>query len=202
MPFFTANGITPAAGFSSSALDLAKFAQWQNRLLKSKTPEILKPSILRQMHLVQWYDPAGDNNWGLGFVAAHADGKTFIGHDGYFPGYRTFVDLDPKSGLAVVVFINAAGLSQQKFSNGIFKIINSYESTEAFSKPSGNRNLADYAGRYDDIDWGDETCIAPWKGKLLVYSLPSNDPISGSPRLFRARRPREGRESKRAWKSE
>jgi CubicO group peptidase (beta-lactamase class C family) len=182
LPYFTANGITPAAGFSSSALDLAKFAQWQNRLLKSKTPEILKQSTLREMQRVQWYDPAGNNNWGLGFVVTKEGEKTIVGHDGFCPGYRTFVDLDPASGLAVVVFINSAGLNQDKFSKGIFKIMNSYESAEASAKGPGN--LADYAGRYDDIDWGNETLIAPWKGKLVVYSLPSDDPISAKPRLL------------------
>jgi hypothetical protein len=60
--------------------------------------------------------------------------------------------------------------------------MNSYESAEASAKGPGN--LADYAGRYDDIDWGNETLIAPWKGKLVVYSLPSDDPISAKPRLL------------------
>lgn len=81
-----------------------------------------------------------------------------------------------------MVFFISAGISQDKFSKGIFKIINSYEATEAFAKAPGN--LADYAGRYDDIDWGNETLIAPWKGKLVVYSLPSDDPISTKPRLL------------------
>jgi len=47
MPFFTANGVTPAAGFSSSAVDLGKFMMWQNRVLKTGKAEILKASTLR-----------------------------------------------------------------------------------------------------------------------------------------------------------
>ncbi|RZA06807.1 MAG: class A beta-lactamase-related serine hydrolase, partial [Moraxellaceae bacterium] len=34
MPFFQANGVTAAAGFSSNVADLAAFAAWQFRLLK------------------------------------------------------------------------------------------------------------------------------------------------------------------------
>jgi CubicO group peptidase (beta-lactamase class C family) len=184
LPFFTANGITPAAGFSSSALDLAKFAQWQNRLLKSKTPEILKQSTLREMQRVQWHDPAGNSNWGLGFLISNENGKTIVGHEGSCPGYRTVILLDQKSGLAVMVFVNAAGVNPQKFVGGIFKIIESYESTVRAAAPTSN--LADYAGNYDTIDWGNETWIVPWKGKLLMYSLPSNDPIPASPRLLTA----------------
>jgi CubicO group peptidase (beta-lactamase class C family) len=75
LPFFQANGIAPAAGFTSTVLDLGKFAQWQNRLLKSNTPEVLKQSTLREMQRVQWYDPAGNNNWGLGFVVNNEEEK-------------------------------------------------------------------------------------------------------------------------------
>jgi CubicO group peptidase (beta-lactamase class C family) len=177
MPFFQTNGIAPAAGFSSTALDLGKFAQWQNRLLKSKTAEILKPSTLREMQRVQWFDPAGVNNWGLGFIVDPKE--NMVGHDGSCPGYRTTVDLNTKTGIAVVVFANAAGVSPEKFSAGIFKILEKYSSTT----PSPTTvNLTDYAGIYDATDWGSESVVLPWKGRLLMYRLPSNDPMA-SPNL-------------------
>jgi CubicO group peptidase (beta-lactamase class C family) len=176
MPFFQANGIAAAAGFTSTVVDLGKFAQWQNRLYKSKTPEVLKPSTLREMQRVQWYDPnGGANNWGLGFVVSNESGRTIVGHGGSCPGYRSIIDLDPKSGIGVAVFSNAAGVSPEKFADGIFKILDKYSSTSA--SPT-TVNLADFVGIYDATDWGSEAVLTPWKGRLLMYRLPSNDPLA------------------------
>lgn len=50
--FFQANGITPAAGFSSNVHDLGKFASWQLRLRDTTETEILKPSTLKYMQQV------------------------------------------------------------------------------------------------------------------------------------------------------
>jgi CubicO group peptidase (beta-lactamase class C family) len=176
MPFFQANGIAAAAGFTSTVVDLGKFAQWQNRLYKSNMPEILKPSTLREMQRVQWYDPnGGANNWGLGFVVSNEGGRTIVGHGGSCPGYRSIIDLGPKSGIGVAVFSNAAGVSPEKFADGIFKILDKYSSTSA--SPT-TVNLADFVGIYDATDWGSEAVVTPWKGRLLMYRLPSNDPLA------------------------
>jgi CubicO group peptidase (beta-lactamase class C family) len=177
MPFFQANGIAPAAGFTSTVVDLGKFAQWQNRLYKAKSPEVLKQSTLREMQRVQWYDPAGNSNWGLGFVVRNDGGKTIVGHGGSCPGYRSILRLDPGSGIGVVVFSNAAGVSPEKFADGILKILDKYKSTPASTTAV---NLADYAGIYDGTDWGSEAAVAPWKGRLLMFSLPSNDPLAAT----------------------
>ncbi len=177
MPFFQANGIAAAAGFTSTVVDLGKFAEWQNRLYKSKTPEVLKQSTLREMQRVQWYDPAGNSNWGLGFVVRNDGGKTIVGHGGSCPGYRSILRLDPASGIGVVVFCNAAGASPEKFADGILKILDKYKSTPASATTA---SLADYTGIYDGTDWGSEAAVATWKGRLLMYSLPSNDPLAAA----------------------
>ena len=51
-PFFKTNAITPAAGYSSNVIDLAKFASWQFRLLSGDKSEVLKPSTLKEMQSV------------------------------------------------------------------------------------------------------------------------------------------------------
>ena len=53
LPFFQANGIAPAAGFSSTVEDLGRFASWQFRLLAKGGTEILDSNTLREMHRVQ-----------------------------------------------------------------------------------------------------------------------------------------------------
>ena len=71
---FNAEGIGPAAGFSSTASDLAKFASWQFRVLDGKD-EVLKPNTLREMHRVHFLDEDWSPAWGLGFSIWKSDEK-------------------------------------------------------------------------------------------------------------------------------
>ena len=183
LPFFTANGVTPAAGFTSSVTDLAKFLQWQNRLLKTGKAEVLKASTLREMQRVQWFDPEGVINRGLGFVVTPRAGTMIVGHGGSCPGYKSIVQLDTKTGFGVAVFINAPDGIPGKFSDGIFKILNAYAASTRDPLP---RDLSPYTGLYDpQVEWGFETAVMPWKGKLLMFSLPASDPIGARPNLIR-----------------
>lgn len=183
LPFFTANGVTPAAGFTSSVTDLAKFLQWQNRLLKTGKAEVLKASTLREMQRVQWYDPEGVINRGLGFVVTPRAGTMIVGHGGSCPGYKSVVQLDTKTGIGVAVFINAPDGIPGKFSDGIFKILNSYA---AATRDPLSRDLQPYTGLYDaQVEWGFETAVMPWKGKLLMFSLPTADPIGARPNIIK-----------------
>lgn len=183
LPFFTANGVTPAAGFTSSVTDLAKFLQWQNRLLKTGKAEVLKASTLREMQRVQWFDPEGVINRGLGFVVTPRAGTMIVGHGGSCPGYKSIVQLDTKTGFGVAVFINAPDGIPGKFSDGIFKILNAYAASTRDPLP---RDLSPYTGLYDpQVEWGFETAVMPWKGKMLMFSLPASDPIGARPNLIR-----------------
>ena len=56
LPIFQARGIAPAAGFSSTVEDLARFASWQFRLLENGGEEILKANTLKKMHRVHWWE--------------------------------------------------------------------------------------------------------------------------------------------------
>ena len=182
MPFFQANGIAAAAGFSSSALDLARFAQWQIRLLNAGARELLKPSTLKEMQRVQWIDPDKKISWGLGFVLEDNEGSKIVGHDGSCPGYRTSVQVEPKTKLGVVVMVNTTGVDPEDYGMAIIKILDRYQDSKA---EKTTVNLQDYAGRYDGMDWGSEGVFLPWKGNLLRFSLPSQNPIPGRPVLFK-----------------
>jgi CubicO group peptidase (beta-lactamase class C family) len=185
MPFFQANGVTAAAGFSSSALDLAKFASWQLRLLNKSTAELLKPSTLKEMQRAQWINPDGNLVWGLGFVIENSNGSKIVGHDGACPGYRTIVMIEPSTKLAVVVMINSSGADPGKYATGIFKVLNRYIAEKPEDKKEG-LNLSDFAGRYDVSVWGTEQVLLPWKGKLVSFNLPSNDPLGTRAQVFKS----------------
>ncbi len=177
--FFQANGIKPAAGFSSNVEDLGKFASWQFRLLDSTITEILKPSTLKNMQRVHWMDPDWKITWGLGFsVRKDSDGKTLVGHGGSCPGYRSIINIYPNSKSAYAVMINASGTNPQKYVQGISgimaKVKASYKTDTL--KTTSKKDLQEYAGFYSEQPWWSEVYVSPWQSKLVTLNLPTNSP--------------------------
>lgn len=177
LAFFQANGVQPAAGFSSNVIDLGKFASWQFRLLDTTTTEILKSSTLKYMQNVHWTDPDWERTWGLGFqVTKSEDGSKWIGHGGSCPGYRTILQLNPKTKLAYSVMINASGTDPQKYVRGMDGILSKVKDTS--KKDTIDYDLGDYIGFYSTQPWGSEVYISTWEGKLVLLDLPSDSPAN------------------------
>lgn len=177
--FFDAKGIKAAAGYSSNVEDLARFAQWQFRLLDTTQTEILKPSTLKNMHNVHWIDPDFETTWGLGFsVFKGPDGKKWVSHGGSCPGYRSVIQLNPSEKRAYVVMINAGGTNPAKYARGMDELLNKYKSAKELKEDNvpKNMNLQDYKGYYNPQPWGSEVYVAPWKGKLAMMDLPTDSP--------------------------
>jgi len=176
MPFFQAKGIAPAAGFSSNAIDLARFASWQFRLLENGGKEILKASTLREMQRVQFLDPDWKTAWGLGFAIREVDGNSLVGHGGSCPGYLTSLTMDTRKKLAVVVMVNGQGESLNKYSNAIFNILKKAAQLDLTANDTADLRV--YTGNYDSYAFGSEMVVFKWKGKLAVLNLRSSDPAS------------------------
>ena len=176
--FFQARGIAPAAGFSSTVQDLARFASWQFRLLEKGGKEILRASTLREMHRVHWMDPDWKTTWGLGFSVYQVDGRTFVGHGGSCPGYRSALVIDPQKKWAYVVMINAGGVNPGKYATGIREILEkAREAKKDDKEPKVDSEV--YSGVYSSQPWGSETVVVPWQGELALFSLPTNSPARG-----------------------
>ncbi len=177
---FQANGITPAAGFSSNATDLGKFASWQFRLMDSTITEILKPSTLKYMQNVHWTDPDWKTNWGLGFsVRKGSDGKKVVGHGGSCPGYRSTLSIMPDSKMAYVVMINASGTNPNKYAVGIQAILKKAkgETNKQSEKDAASvSDLEAYTGYYSTMPWSSELYVSEWYGKLVTIGLPTDSP--------------------------
>lgn len=109
MPIFQARGIAPAAGFASTAEDLARFASWQLRLRGHGGNEVLRAATLREMQRVHWMDPDWKTTYGLGFYVTRSGDSTLIEHGGACPGYFSQVAIEPKSKLGVIILSNAIG---------------------------------------------------------------------------------------------
>lgn len=185
-PFFQARGIAPAAGFASSAEDLARFASWQFRLLEDGGAEVLDANTLREMHRVHWVDPDFETMWGLGFAVSRRDGARTVGHGGSCPGFRSTLQLIPAKKLAGVVMINAQGTSPDQVWARMASIFG--PALESIADDPGGAtplpaSLAEYEGLYES-DWG-ETFVLRWDGALAAVGLPTGDPMEAMRRLRR-----------------
>jgi CubicO group peptidase (beta-lactamase class C family) len=180
MPFYTARGIAPAAGFASTVGDLGRFASWQFRLLSKGGSEVLKATSLREMQRIHWVEPDLETLWGLGFAAWRDDGKMFVGHGGSCPGYRSHLLIQPKDKVATVVMVNAQGVNAGQWAQRLYDIV-APAVADAVKEPGKAKlpdlDLARYVGTYDVQPWGGEAVILPWKDGLAMVELPTMDPV-------------------------
>jgi CubicO group peptidase (beta-lactamase class C family) len=185
MPFFQARGVAPAAGFASTAEDLARFAEWQFRLLRGGVTEVLKANTLREMYRVHWVDPDFETTWGLGFAVSRSGGKTFVGHGGSCPGYRTEVLLKPDEAIAAVFLSNALGVDSELFARRMYDIVGP-AILAAVKDPKGGKvpdpELRKYTGSYAS-SFGGEIAIVVWEDGLASIWLPTMDPVRGLTKL-------------------
>lgn len=180
---FDPRGITPAAGFTSSVNDLARFASWQFRLLRGGKPEVLRASTLREMHRVHYITPDRETSWGLGFAAYQIDGRNMVGHGGSCPGYRTTLMIDPGSETAIAVAMNAMD-DPGFYARGLGALLANRLTAEVYPAPEQAAAAADdVAGIYGGQPWGPDSVILPWAGGLAWAELATGDPLGDMTRL-------------------
>jgi len=185
VPDYLVRGIAPAAGFASTVEDLARFAAWQFRLLREGGDEVLSANTLKEMQRVHWMDPDWETTWGLGFSVSRRDDKTFVGHGGSCPGYRTQLLMSPKDKIAVVFMTNGQGTNTGMYADQTFDAIAPAVAAALKSPGEGKAlgpDLEKYVGRYER-PLGGESYVLPWKGGLAVLSLPTSEPTGSLTRL-------------------
>ena len=179
MPFYQTKAMAPAAGYASTALDLAKFASWQFRLLEQGGKEVLAATTLREMQRVHFVDPGWETTWGLGFeVWRHGD-KTFVGHGGSCPGYRTQLTLKLDEKIATIVMTNtfdtdASMLAQQAY-EFLGPAVKEARADSTHTIAAADPTLDRYLGTY--WSFGGETEVIRWQGGLATMQVPSDNPV-------------------------
>ena len=180
MPFFQAKGIAPAAGFSSTVVDLARLASWQFRLLEGGKEDILRANTLREMQRYQWMDL--NNKWGLGFTVWNSNGINYVGHGGICAGYRSQLTLQPKEKIAAIFLTNSSGVNSSVYAQRACEIV-APAVAEALASPEGAERtdpaLKKYEGTYSSYPWGGEIAVLIWKGGLAMVDFPTNNPLGG-----------------------
>lgn len=188
VPVFEGRGIAAAAGYASTAENLARFARWQFRLLRDGgNEEVLRAPTLKEMQRVHWMDPDFRSTRGLGFSVWRNDDRTFVGHGGSCPGYRSQLLLDPADRVATVVMANAM-VNASQYAQTMYSIM-APAIRQAVKDSAAKRSdpaLERYAGRYGSQPWGSETAIVVWEDGLAAVDLPSGNPMGSMTRLRKA----------------
>ncbi|MFZ2053833.1 MAG: serine hydrolase domain-containing protein [Candidatus Aminicenantales bacterium] len=184
MPFFQVRGIAPAAGFASTAEDLARFASWQFRLLEKGGTEILSANTLREMYRIHWVEPDFETTWGLGFSVWRRGAKIFVGHGGSCPGFRTAVLFRPEEKVAAIFLSNAHEAASEALAQCLYDLVapaikDSIKNPAAAKKPDAGLNK--YLGTYSA--WSGELAVIIWENSLAAMDLPTMNPLKSITKL-------------------
>ena len=141
--------------------------------------EVLAANTLREMQRVHFIDPGWETTWGLGFEAWRDDGKTFVGHGGSCPGYRTQLTMRPDEKIATITMVNAIdadaeGLARQAY-NLLAPAIKAAQDTSVRAQPVADAGLDQYLGTYAG-SFGGELEFVRWEGGLASIFLPTENP--------------------------
>lgn len=178
VPAYEVRGISAAAGFTSTVLDLGRFASWQFRLLAGDATEVVAANTLREMQRVQWMDPDWKTSRGLGFTIWRSGDKTFVGHAGYCPGYQSELLLQTDDKVAAVFMTNTNGVDTRRWAQRAYEVV-APAIKKAVDDPKGAKTpdpaLERYAGRYEVFTAG-ERIVLPWEDGLAILGLPTENP--------------------------
>ncbi|KPJ95746.1 MAG: hypothetical protein AMS18_02340 [Gemmatimonas sp. SG8_17] len=188
VPPYQVRGIAPAAGIISTVEDLARFASWQFRTLEGHDDSLLDRNTLREMHRVHWMEPDGWTTYGLGFSVWKENDKSFVGHGGSCPGYRSQLLLRPQEKIATVFMTNAQGVNASQYTQTAYDILApairaALEDTAAAAESAAEVTSIDrFTGIYER-PLGGESLVLVWQGKLAVVGLPTDDPLASLTKL-------------------
>lgn len=70
--------------------------------------------------------------------------------------------------------INAGGTNPNRYSSGLYAILNKVKTGK---KDSVSVNLQEYVGYYNALPWGSEEYIGAWEGQLVMMYLPTREPV-------------------------
>ena len=180
---FDAKGINPAAGYSSSVEDLAAFAAWQFRLLRTGKAEVLRASTLRDMQRVHYITPDRKTAWGLGFATYQVNETDIVGHGGSCPGYRSVLMQNLEEEFAIALAMNTME-SPGAIGAQLLALFKARIEAKDFEVPEGVEvDLSEYAGFYDHQPWDRESVIVPWAGGLAWIDVSYDEPAGEIGRL-------------------
>jgi len=166
--------LAPAAGIVSNLPDLCAYLTAQ---LPGSTA-LLSEESKREMQRIQWFRNKDDKiHYGLGYEIWRSNGKQLYGHGGGFSGYSTYVRMDAKNHLGVVLLSNTIDGPTFTLMAGVYALLHHFiESDDSIQAMKKQANAKKYVGRFSSR-WG-ETDVVEVDGRLFTFSPGTYDPTN------------------------
>lgn len=103
--------VAPAAGFDTTANDIARFMVAHLQEGRVGDVRILKPETAREMHARQFANHPTLRGRALGFSELRLNGRRVIFHDGAMPGFNSRMLLLPDDGIGLFVVWNSSPMA-------------------------------------------------------------------------------------------
>ena len=158
-----ANAIMPAAGFVSTAADVARFFA---QLAPNAKRSVLSAASRREMTRKQWRNPHStiEGYYGLGIMSGTTAGWDWFGHTGGFQGYTSRTCVIPACDVTITILTNSADGWSGFWLDGAMHILRAFRARGA---PS--RRVRDWAGRWWST-WGAADLVPI--GNLVIVANP------------------------------
>jgi CubicO group peptidase (beta-lactamase class C family) len=139
-----ANAIAPAAGFVSTAADVARFFA---QLAPNAKRSVLSAGSRREMTRKHWRNPHTtlEGYYGLGIMSGTLAGWDWFGHTGAFQGYISRTCVIPACELTITILTNAADGLAVFWLDGAMHILRAFA-----ARGAPKRRVRNWTGRW----WG------------------------------------------------
>ena len=138
----------PAAGFVSTAADVARFFA---QLAPNAKHSVLSAASRREMTRKHWRNPHAslEGYYGLGIISGSLGGWDWFGHTGGFQGYVSRTCVIPGRDLAITILTNSIDGWAYPWLDGAMHILRAFAARGAPSKARSrlDRALVDDVGR-------------------------------------------------------
>jgi D-alanyl-D-alanine carboxypeptidase len=179
IPFIDARGLGPATGITSNVEDMAKFVSLQFRSGRVGGSQILSTGALREMHRVRVLENDWTRGNAIGFAVNRDRDKTYVGHGGSYPGYKTqtLIDLDGKVG--VIVLTNEDDGNPSPIATHLMHTVGQAVAKAGAPTPKAavwNPTWSRFAGHYSSE--GGETEVVELNQRLVLINPDGENPES------------------------
>jgi CubicO group peptidase (beta-lactamase class C family) len=142
-----AHAIAPAAGFLSTAADVARFF---SQLAPNAKRSLLSAASRREMTRKLWRNPDAslEGYYGLGIMSGNTGGWDWFGHTGGFQGYISRTSVIPARDLAITILTNSTDGWAGIWVDGVIHILRAFA-----ERGAPKRRVRDWIGRWW-TQWG------------------------------------------------
>lgn len=157
------NAIAPAAGFVSTAADLARFFA---QLAPDAKRSVLSPGSRREMIRKHWRNPHAslEGYYGLGIMSGNLGDWDWFGHGGLFQGYVSQTCAIPACDLTITILTNSTDGLAAFWLDGAMRILRAFA-----TRGAPGRRVRDWTGRWWNT-WGAIDLVPI--GNLVIVANP------------------------------